>query len=92
MSTTIETLFAPLTIATAPEAARPVLEEIQKSFGFIPNLMAIFANNPTVLEGYLTLDAAYEKAPSHQGKGRSSCSPRASRTTAITARPHIQQF
>src|SRR5690348_12277047 len=61
MSTTTETLFAPLTIATAPEAARPVLEKIQNSFGFIPNLMATFANNPTVLEGCLTLDAVYEK-------------------------------
>ncbi len=60
MSTTTDTLFAPLTIATAPEASRPILERIQKSFGFIPNLMAIFANNPAVLQGYLALDAAYE--------------------------------
>ena len=44
MSTTTDTLFAPLTIATAPEASKPILERIQESFGFIPNLMAIFAN------------------------------------------------
>lgn len=56
-----ETLFTPVTIASAPEASKPVLENIQKSFGFLPNLMAIFANNPTVLQGYLALDAAYEK-------------------------------
>jgi uncharacterized peroxidase-related enzyme len=61
MSTTTYTLFTPLTIATAPEASRPILEKIQKSLGFIPNLMATFANNPTVLQGYLGLDAAYEK-------------------------------
>ena len=61
MSTTTETLFSPLTIASAPEASKPVLETIQKSLGFIPNLMAIFANNPTVLQGYLALDAVYEK-------------------------------
>jgi uncharacterized peroxidase-related enzyme len=61
MSTTTETLFAPLTIATAPEASKPILKTIQKSFGFIPNLMAIFANSPTVLQGYLALDAVYEK-------------------------------
>ena len=61
MNTATETLFAPLTIASAPEASKPVLETIQKSFGFIPNLMAIFANNPTVLQGYLALDAVYEK-------------------------------
>lgn len=41
-----ETLFQPLTIATAPEASKPVLENIQKAFGFIPNLMATFANSP----------------------------------------------
>jgi uncharacterized peroxidase-related enzyme len=61
MSTTTDTLFAPLTIATAPEASRPVLESIQQSFGFIPNLMASFANNPVVLQGYLALDAVFEK-------------------------------
>jgi hypothetical protein len=61
MSTTTDTLFAPLTIATAPEASRPALEKIQESLGYIPNLMAIFANNPTVLQGYLALDAVFEK-------------------------------
>jgi uncharacterized peroxidase-related enzyme len=61
MSTIEDTLFAPLTIATAPEASRPALEKIQKSLGFIPNLMATFANNPTVLEGYLALGAVFEK-------------------------------
>jgi hypothetical protein len=60
MSTTADTLFTPLTIATAPEGSRPVLESIQNAFGFIPNLMAIFANNPAVLQGYLALDTAYE--------------------------------
>ena len=61
MSTITETLFAPLTIATAPEASRPMLEKVKKSLGFIPNLMAIFANNPAVLEGYLALGAVFEK-------------------------------
>lgn len=61
MTTNTDTLFRPLTIATAPRASRPALEQIQKSHGFIPNLMATFANNPAVLQGYLALDAAYEK-------------------------------
>ena len=61
MSTVTETLFAPLTIASAPEASRPMLEKVKKSLGFMPNLMAIFANNPTVLEGYLALGAVFEK-------------------------------
>jgi uncharacterized peroxidase-related enzyme len=64
MNTTIpETpLFQPLTIATAPESAKPVLEGIQKGFGFIPNLMATFANAPAALKGYLALDAEWEKS------------------------------
>jgi hypothetical protein len=51
MSTTTDRLFATLTIATAPEASRLALERIQKSLGFIPNLMAVFADNPIVVEG-----------------------------------------
>jgi uncharacterized peroxidase-related enzyme len=61
MSTTTETLFAPLTVASAPQASRPMLEKVQRSLGFIPNLMATFANNPTVLDGYLALAAVFEK-------------------------------
>jgi hypothetical protein len=35
ISTTTDTLFAPLTVATAPEASRSMLEKVQKSLGFI---------------------------------------------------------
>jgi uncharacterized peroxidase-related enzyme len=61
MSTIAETLFQPQTIASAPEASKPVLENIQKAFGFIPNLMATFATSPTVLQGYLAMDGVFEK-------------------------------
>jgi hypothetical protein len=61
MSTTATTLFAPLTITTAPEGSKAALENIQEAFGFIPNLMATFANSPPVLQGYLALDGAFEK-------------------------------
>src|SRR5260370_29056983 len=61
MSTTTSPLFTPVTIATAPEASKPLLENIQKSLGFIPNLMATFANNPIVLQGYLALESVFER-------------------------------
>src|ERR1700712_5067306 len=61
MTTATESFYSPVTVATAPEASKPVLEGIQKAFGFIPNLMATFANNPAVLQGYLALDGAFEK-------------------------------
>jgi uncharacterized peroxidase-related enzyme len=61
MSTATETLYTPLTIATAPDASKPSLKNIQNANGFVPNLMATFANNPAVLQGYLALDSIYEK-------------------------------
>ena len=55
-------LLQPLTIANAPAGSKPIMEDIQKGFGFIPNLMATFANSPAVLKGYLALDAEWEKS------------------------------
>ena len=54
-------LLEPLTVASAPAASKPILEGVQKAFGFIPNLMATFANSPEMLKGYLALDAEYNK-------------------------------
>src|SRR5215469_9579080 len=54
-------LFVPQTVESAPEQSRPILQDVKKAFGFIPNLMAMFANNPSVLEGYLALDGIFEK-------------------------------
>ena len=54
-------ILNPVTDHTAPEAARPVLEAVRKAFGFVPNLLATFANSPTTLQGYTTLDGIWEK-------------------------------
>ncbi|MCB4436660.1 carboxymuconolactone decarboxylase family protein [Alteromonas sp. McT4-15] len=40
---------------TAPEAAKPLLDNSQKAFGMIPNLHAVMAEAPTLLEGYQVL-------------------------------------
>lgn len=60
MNTATETLFAPLVIATAPDSSKPILEQVEKSYSFIPNLLAILANSPTALQGYLALNAIWE--------------------------------
>ena len=60
MSTTAHTPFMPLTISTAPDSSKPILEEIMKSSGVIPNLMAMLANSPTMLEGYSALEKVWE--------------------------------
>lgn len=43
------------TQASAPEAAKPLLENSVKSFGMVPNLHAVMASSPELLKGYQTL-------------------------------------
>ena len=43
------------TIASAPEKSRPVLEQLQQAFGFIPNLAAAIANSPKLLTAFSAL-------------------------------------
>ncbi|WDD98847.1 carboxymuconolactone decarboxylase family protein [Thalassomonas actiniarum] len=47
------------TLATAPEAAKPLLEQSVKSFGMIPNLHAVMAESPQALEAYQQLHALF---------------------------------
>ena len=49
------TEFTLHTQETAPEAAKPLLENSVKNFGMIPNLHAVMAESPQFLEGYQTL-------------------------------------
>ncbi len=55
------TFFTPVGVETAPERSRPLLEKVQKSFKFVPNLFGVFANSPVLLEGYLGLEGVFEK-------------------------------
>jgi uncharacterized peroxidase-related enzyme len=58
---TQEALFSPVDLETAPEKSRPLLENVQKSYKFIPNLFGVFANTPVLLEGYMALQKAFDK-------------------------------
>lgn len=51
----------PATVADAPAQSRPLLENVQKSLGSVPNLFRIVANSPAALEGYLALNGALAK-------------------------------
>jgi len=53
--------FEKHTIETAPEAAKPILQSALKGYGFVPNLYAAMAEAPTILEGYMSLSAIFEK-------------------------------
>lgn len=47
--------------ATAPEAARPILEGAAKKYGFVPNILKGMAEAPALLEGYATLSGIFDK-------------------------------
>ncbi|MEQ9586455.1 MAG: peroxidase-related enzyme [Parvibaculaceae bacterium] len=53
----------PATIEAAPEASRPLLEQVTKQLGSAPNLFRLAAQSPAALEGYLGIFGAL-------GKGR----------------------
>lgn len=51
-----------LTPETAPDAARPFLENARQASGFIPNLLGVLANAPAALETYVTVSGLNAKA------------------------------
>ena len=51
----------PISIETAPEASRPLLEAVKRQLGIVPNLFRIVSNSPAALEGYLGLNGALGK-------------------------------
>lgn len=50
------------TASTAPGKSAPLLENVEKSFGFVPNLAAVMAESPAMLEGYFSLSAIFNKS------------------------------
>lgn len=54
-------IATPATIDAAPEAARPLLEAVNKQIGSVPNLFRLVANSPAALEGYLGMSGALAK-------------------------------
>lgn len=49
-------------IDSAPEASGTILTNVQKSLGFVPNLMRVMAESPPALEAYTTLMRLFEKS------------------------------
>ena len=54
--------FEKHTIETAPEVAKPILQDALKSYGFVPNLYAAMAEAPTILEGYMSLSSIFGRS------------------------------
>lgn len=47
---------------TAPEAARATLAAARKSYGLLPNLLGVFAENPAALEAYVQVSGQFAKS------------------------------
>jgi uncharacterized peroxidase-related enzyme len=50
------------TIDSAPEASRPVLESVQKAYGFVPHLLGVLAASPVALETYFTVSGLFGRS------------------------------
>jgi uncharacterized peroxidase-related enzyme len=48
------------TVETAPEESKPALAAAERAFGFLPNLLGIFAESPALLAAYLSLAEIFE--------------------------------
>lgn len=46
---------------TAPEASKPILDKVQKGYGFVPNLIRVMAEAPAAAEAYTTLIDIFER-------------------------------
>jgi uncharacterized peroxidase-related enzyme len=55
------TRISALTIETAPDASRPVLEAVKSNFGVLLNVFKTMAHSPALLSGYVQFYQAMEK-------------------------------
>lgn len=69
--------FAVHTKDSAPVESAPLLESAEQAFGFIPNLLGVFAESPATLEGYLSLSQLVDKSsfPIRRSTTRSRAGP-----------------
>ncbi len=50
------------TLASAPTASKPLLERVATKYGFVPNLLAVLAEAPAALQGYLGLSQQFSES------------------------------
>lgn len=57
----MSTINLPADVSSAPAAAQPLLQAVEKKIGFAPNLYRLISNSPAALEGTLSLTEALGK-------------------------------
>lgn len=56
------TTFTVHTEETAPEDSKEILKGVKQAYGFVPNLMATFAESPAAVEAYAALSSIFDKS------------------------------
>jgi len=59
MTTTPRNGFTLHTKDSAPEAAKPAMDKVERGYGFIPNFFGVVSESPAAAEGYLTLNQLF---------------------------------
>lgn len=60
MSTNVTESFPAFNRVDAPEASRPLIDASIEAYGFLPNLHAVMAGAPALLEAYQTVFSLFE--------------------------------
>ncbi len=60
--------YAPHTAESAPEASRAGLDKAARTFGRLPNLIAVMAESPAAMDGYLALHEIFEQSAFSPGE------------------------
>ncbi|MCX4468864.1 hypothetical protein C5N14_13010 [Micromonospora sp. MW-13] len=55
-------VFTAHTPETAPAAARPTIEGVRRKFGYLPAPVALMAESPHLLKGFLTVNGIFEQS------------------------------
>ncbi|WP_229398793.1 carboxymuconolactone decarboxylase family protein [Micromonospora okii] len=55
-------VFTAHTPDTAPAAARPTIEGVRRKFGYLPTPVALMAESPHLLKGFLTVNGIFEQS------------------------------
>ncbi|GAB5373711.1 MAG: carboxymuconolactone decarboxylase family protein [Acuticoccus sp.] len=71
-------IHTPDSIEDAPEASQPLLRNVEKLLGTVPNMFRLIGNSPAALEGYLGINGAL-------GKGRLDARTRERIALAVAA-------
>lgn len=58
----VEMKFTIHNTTTAPEASQAILQSVEKTLGFIPNLYGVLAESPAALQAYISLSEALKKS------------------------------